>query len=166
MLGLYLYMFKFLNIFQFLNSPNPSSQTAKSEIWRLRTHCFLESQMQPELEPKIWTIYFLKINLFESQIDRHREKSSIYWFSPQMTTVIKVGPGQSQETRIPPSSPCGWQRLKHLGPSYTAIRDALTGSWSEVGTPGVKTVFRVQNAGIAHGSLTHCTTAPDLGFHQ
>lgn len=65
--------------------------------------------------------------------DRERgktERSSIYWFIPQIPVASRASTGCSQEPEVPSGPPPGMHRLKYLGHRLPPPRHTEQGSWT------------------------------------
>nr|XP_017198091.2 pancreatic secretory granule membrane major glycoprotein GP2 [Oryctolagus cuniculus] len=74
-----------------------------------------------------------------SQQGTEGERSSIYWFTPQMDAIARAGPGRSQEPGASSASPIWVTGAQVLGPSSSAFAIPAGVSWKGSGAAGTQT---------------------------
>lgn len=66
------------------------------------------------LNCKVYFIYFKKKQDREGETQRKWERASISWFTTQLATTGRAGPGQSSSQGLHPGLPHEWQKSKYL----------------------------------------------------
>lgn len=86
-------------------------------------------QETPNLEEHCYVVGGVTEGERERESDGQTHRPPILWFTPQITTMVRVGPGQSQEPGIPRGSRTWMTGPQVFDPSSTSFPDALDGIW-------------------------------------
>lgn len=87
-------------------------------------------------------------------ISLERERSYIYWFTPQMAATVKL----VQE----PGTPAGLAEAQVLEPSTVALQGSWAGSWIGSQDAQLPTGTLIKDADVASSDFTHCATTQAL----
>lgn len=117
----------------------------------MKTSCTIVHMASREL-----TMHFL-LSVFKKKADR--ASSSIYWFSPQESTIARAWRGQARVQELQLGLPRGCHVLNYIG--IICLPRTLSWSWIELqleAEAGLGPRHSNMDEGIRRGCLPHCIT--------